>query len=455
MLRSLTIAAMLAAAGCQAYQPMPLDPLAHIEALRARTTGDEQVARYAAAMAQQAQVVQAYDATDGLNLWEAEAVALFFNPRLRLARLEAGVALATAENAGQWQDPELSVEGGWILSSIAQPWFVGAEIHFTIPLSGRPGVERDLAFARHRAALREVVTQEWQVLAELRQAWRALESLREQQRLTAEYGQELDELLQRADALYQAGGISVLDRRLVEIERAARRSDLIAIGHRVQRAESEVKELLGLHPDAPLLLTVGAPQPPELPPNAEDLLLQNHVGIAKRRAEYDTAEQELRLEIRKQFPDLSIGPGYELEEGQSRISLGFGIPIPIINLNREGIARATAARLASRAAYEAELEAALHRLARALQGAAQANELLAHVQTEVAPLADQQFQDAEAMAEAGDFDALRQLEALKRRHETRLQVLEAAVGRASALDEVLVLAGPRATGADKAIEEDE
>jgi outer membrane protein TolC len=266
--------------------------------------------------------------------------------------------------------------------------------------------------------------------------------VRERRRLTENYLAELDALQTRAAPLQEAGEISSLDLRLVEIERAARRAELTALRHEGERAESTIRELLGLHPDAPLELVTTTPQAPELPAQLEATLQRNHTGLALRRAEYETAEQELRLEVRKQFPDLSIGPGYELEEGQSRISIGLGIPIPIINLNKEGIARAKAARLASKAVFEAELESAVHQLSQARRQLRNSQELRQQIVETVVPLADRQVADAAALAQAGEFDALRQLEVLSRRHETRIQVFEATLGQVRAQDTVLVLLGP-------------
>lgn len=428
-------------AGCQSYERLPLDPDGHIESWRARDLAG--VAAYADELASRFHSArEPFNAEDGLTLAEAEAVALFFNPHLRVARLQAGVALATAEHAGRWQDPELHVEGGWIMAGIPNPWFVGVGISFTIPISGRPGVERDLAFARHSTALREVIRKEWQTLTELRADWRELEAAAESAALTQSYLQELAELHGLAQRLRQAGEISSLDLRLVEIEQAARRADLTRRRQQIAEIEARIRELIGLHPDAPLLLVADAPAAPILPDALPDVLRRDHTGLALRRAEYETAEQSLRLEVRKQYPDLVIGPGYELEEGQSRISLGLGIPIPIINMNAEGIARARASRDAARASFETELEVALHQLAQARLRVANNAALRQQVLDEVVPLADRQVADASALAQAGDFDALRQLEVLSRRHETRLLVLQSAIDEIRARDAVLMLLGP-------------
>ena len=69
-----------------------------------------------------------------------------------------------------------------------------------------------------------------------------------------------------------------------------------------------------------------------------------HPALKASLAEHDTSEAELKLEIRKQYPELEIGPGFEEEDEDSKVSLELGIRLPLWNRNREGIARAYAER---------------------------------------------------------------------------------------------------------------
>ena len=55
---------------------------------------------------------------------------------------------------------------------------------------------------------------------------------------------------------------------------------------------------------------------------------------------------------------------------------------------------------------------------------------------------DRQLADAVVLAGLGEFDALLQLDALTRRHEARLQVLDAHLQLALARDETFALLGP-------------
>lgn len=430
-------------AGCQGYDPMPLDPEAHLQSWHERDPASESVVAYAARLAERDSRPRGkYDLRDGISLPEAEVIALFFNPDLRTARLHADAELAGAREAGRWEDPELSVDAMWIIDSISNPWILGAGISFTIPFSGSPGVREDLAFARHDVAIRAAIRREWEILVELRHAWNEHAAITEQIRLAQEYVSQVEKVRQTADRLTSAGELTSLDARLFALELAARRAELLTLRGEQRELELRLRELLGLAPEAPLQLVTALSAALPLPNAREKTVAAQNPALAVKRAEYETAEQQFRLEVHKQYPDLSIGPSYEIEEGQSRIGIGFGLPIPIINLNKEGIARARAARLAVRAEFEGELERLLHALARAEQRLAVARERQQFITRELAPLTDEQVTDAGRLAELGEFNAMVQLDALTRRFEARVQVLEATLAEALAREEVLALLGP-------------
>ncbi|MCB9932080.1 MAG: TolC family protein [Planctomycetes bacterium] len=444
-IKSLISLAALAAllAGCQGYDPMPLDPEAHLQSWHERDPASESVVAYAARLAERDSRPRGkYDLRDGVSLPEAEVIALFFNPELRSARLHADAELAGAREAGRWEDPELSVDAMWIIDSIAHPWILGAGISFTIPFSGSPGVREDLAFAEHDVAIRSAIEREWEIVVELRQAWNEHAAVSERIALTQEYITQVEKVKQTADRLTAAGELTSLDARMFALELAARRAELLSLRADRRGLELTLRELLGLSPEAPLRLNTEIGAESALPADRPKLVQERSPLLAVKRAEYEVAEQQFRLEIHKQYPDLSIGPSYEIEEGQSRIGIGFGLPIPIINLNKEGIARSRAKRLAVRAEFEGELERLLHRLARAEARLEAAHEQHGFITKELAPLADEQVADAQRLAELGEFNAMVQLDALTRRFEARLQVLQATLTEAQAREEVLALLGP-------------
>lgn len=431
----------LVLAGCQGYDPQPLDDAAHAAQWSARDPRSGEVAAYARALAQAGMPVGKFDLADGVQLPEAEVIALFFNPDLRRVRADAAVALAGAQQAGRWEDPELGIDAAYILGSVDKPWVLGGMLKFTLPLSGRHGVEEDKAWAEHRVTLSRVVQAEWNTLVALREHWIEAGALAEELRLTGLLIVALESLNDRAGKLVQAGALPRLDARLIELELASRRLEVFGMETRVQAARLQLREIMGLHPSAPLELRVALPDL-RAPDNPAELLARRNPAVRVARAEYAVSEQALRLEIRKQYPDLVIGGGYENEDGQSRITLGLGFPLPIINLNREGIARARASRVAVREAFHAQVEAAGHALARATLVAARSREQAALVNRILVPLADSNAADAAAMAELGEFDALRQLEVLTRQHEARLALLRAEAARRQADAALIAAVGP-------------
>jgi outer membrane protein TolC len=70
----------------------------------------------------------------------------------------------------------------------------------------------------------------------------------------------------------------------------------------------------------------------------------NRLDLRRSLAEYAAIDSTLRLEIARQYPDLQLGPGYALDEGANKFTLGLSLSLPIFNRNQGPIAEAEARR---------------------------------------------------------------------------------------------------------------
>ena len=439
---SVLIVVPLVLSACQRYTPAPLDLAAHHAAIYARDISDGRVGEYARRLAETGRVpLTPYDPADGLSLDEAEVVALMFNPDLRLARLRAEVPRVGAAEAGRWEDPELGVDAERIIESVEHPWVLGGTLSFTVPLSGRLGVERQKAGAEAAAEELRALAAERRVVAELRADWVEWSATVERAALTRKVIEELDGLVTRADRLREAGELDPIDARLLRLERSKQAARLYGHDADARAGETRVKARLGLAPaaDVRLVPSLYAP-PPQLPADQQaESSVADHPRLRIVRAEYEVAERALELEVRKQYPDLRIGGGFGTDEGEERVLFGAGLPLPILNANRRAIAEARASREAARGAAEAEYERLLAELAAARSLFDGARARLNHVEGELGPLADQQVDDARRLGRAGDFNALVLLEAIRTAHEARLEIVDARLGLGTAVRQMQAL----------------
>jgi cobalt-zinc-cadmium efflux system outer membrane protein len=435
----------IASAGCQSYRPRALDLTAHDDIWRSRSAASAEVAEFAQSLAERhGDPAVSFDASDGLSLHEAEAVALVFNADLRLARLRAGVAAAGAVHAGRWDDPVFGVDIERIMESVSDPWVIASTITFTVPISGRLGAAERLANVEHVAALREVAAEEWETVQQLRSAWVTWSSLRLRHELITALAGQLESITNTARKLSEAGEIDRPQATLFELERIGRLDELRQVEGQSREAQIELHTLLGLAPDAPVELQPVASF--EAPEQSNDQLLialkSSNLRLILRQAEYDAAERKLALEIREQYPDLAVGPGYSSDEGQSRALLGLSLPLPLFNANRQAIAEAEAQRELARAAYETEYErivADVERLVTRLQTAATQR---ADLDQTLIPLADQQLADVRRLADLGELDPLLLLETIVRTHDAKLRLIQARLAEASAAIALRNLLGP-------------
>jgi CRISPR system Cascade subunit CasA len=431
--------------GCQTYEARPLDLPAHRAAWEARTPADDDVRRFAERLGRlDATAPDRYDPTDGLSLAEAELLALVYNPDLRLARQRAGIVTAVAEVAGLPDDPSVSAQVLHITENVPDEWVVTTGLAITIPISGRLDVEKERAGAAAAAALEEVARDEWSTVGALRHAWLAWSADRLEAEATDAIIAQLESVVASTSRLADAGELARTEATLFALEQDTRRARLTDLYGRIIAREQTIRSLLGLSPDASVELhpTVAIEPPPGTEAEHVDRIGTGNLGLATLRSRYEVAEHALDLEIRKQIPDITLGPAYELDQGQSRVGFISGIPLPILNANKEGIARARAERELARALFETGYEqlVAQHAIARARMDAARARREI--LSATVVPLADRQVTDARTLVELGEGSALVLLESLSRAHETKLRLIDARRAEADAIVEIAELLGP-------------
>ena len=432
--------AVLLLAGCQTFESRPLNLSTHDQKWRAQGPSGEKVQAFAKRLAKTPSGTPAFNPSNGVSLNEGKMIALVYNPDLRVARLKAGVAKAVADHAGLWDDPELSLDVLKITKGVPDPWIVGSSLVLTLPLSGRLSAEKNLAEASMYAELDRVAESEWRVSIDLQKAWIEWSSLRTELEQTQKIVETLISIVKSTTQLAEQGEIPKTEAGLFTIEQTSRRVEAERLEGEVKAKEQEIRSLLGISPGAPIrlvpLLAVAGWQP------SEDRLRYNNPTINRLRCEYEVSEHTLIREIRKQYPDLVIGPQAESDEGQSRIGFIAAIPLPILNANKGGIAKARAEREVAQAEFETEYErkvgklAALRARLRAIQGQQSS------IERDLIPLVDRQASDARNLVELGEGGSLVLLESLVRAHEAKLKIINIQLQHSQADTDIQFLLGP-------------
>ncbi len=429
--------------GCQNYERAPLDLSSHRSAIETRLDAAEPIGAFLDRLIESGtNAPSRFDLSDGLSVTEGEVLALFYNADLRMARLHAGVALADFETAGLWEDPEFGFDGAEILSP-SGPFESGFTLSLTIPVSGRLAVAKDRAGAAYEAELRRIIDAEWATRARIRSAWGAWTVADARVCLLSEVIEQFERIGTITDRLEAAGELTRVEARLVRAELLETRGVLAQAEFAAIQARVNLLGLLGLSPsvDISLLPSLQALESIEFADELQRLVEANTL-LAVRRAEYQTAEETLRLEIRKQYPDITIGGGYGSEDNDDRLLLGLSIPIPILNANRAGIAEARAQRKVALAAAEITFEQLARDLATTNAAIQASRSQLEAFETLLVPMLDEQFREVEQLIDIGEVNTLILLETVSRRFEARSQLLDLRLAELNAIIERARLLGP-------------
>jgi outer membrane protein TolC len=419
---------------CATYSPAPLKPAEASHQFAERTLANTELCRYL-----RANLTGASPACPPA-LWDLARLTLagfFYSPDLAVAEAKLNVGQAAIITAGQRPNPTIGIGPAYTASAAPSfaPWAIGAaELSFPIETAGKRGYRVAHAQRLADAAALDVGETAWRVRSAVRMALlNHLVALREYE-LARAFESASERTAHLAQERVSAGAASApeLNRALANL--AATRLKAAQAQSRVPDTLNTLAAFLGVPVDALQGMTFTWPElehaPDEAsltPAHVSELALLNRIDLRRMLAEYAAADEALKLQIARQYPDINLGGGYSWEVGENIFQLVPVVTLPLMNQNQGPIAEARAKRTQVAAEFAAlqqsiiaQANGALTRYRGALDAFAQASSSAAFSEKRLAAI--------QRAAELGDIDAL----ALA---TTRLETIVAEQSKLSALSD--------------------
>jgi cobalt-zinc-cadmium efflux system outer membrane protein len=380
---------LAALAACVRFHPKPIAPVKAMEDFEARRLDAPELRDF---------LLRNQDAKDWPPAaWDIKSLtlaALYFHPDMDVARAQWGVARGGRITAGERPNPSLNPALGYNATSPRSevtPWIPEISLELTIETAGKRGYR--IAEARHLsdAARWNILSAAWEVRSRLRGALLDTYAAGERETLLAEALDLQAEIVRLLELQRDAGEVSVYDLTQARLALDGSRLAAIEAARAKEEAMARLAAALGLPRRAldgiNLSLDYFHRPEPEIPAGeVRRHAVVNRSDILAALSEYAASQSALQLEIAKQYPDIRLGPGYQLDQSDSKWTIGLAFDLPILSHNRGPIAEAEARRTESAARFLAlqsqiigELDAAVEDCRSALLKAQAADDLLANL----------------------------------------------------------------------------
>ena len=244
------------------------------------------------------------------------------------------------------------------------------------------------------------------MLAEVDRIWSLLVALHARIQIKQKLDKQLAALNPTAQTLLAAGELPATEAAQLELEQLRLRAEIAQLAAEQTRTRLLLMRQLGFHPKTRVQLDFAEPEHARMPAIHEADLVR-HPRVQEKLAHLSAAEADLRTEIRRQYPDITLGPAGGYEEGDFRAGLSFCMTLPLWNRNRLAIAKSDAERAHIRREACAEwrlLVSELHTARRAYAAAEKQEHL---VRTEELPRAKANLQRMERLYRTGEADLFR------------------------------------------------
>ena len=331
----------LGLAGCATYKAQPINPATSARALEARALNDPGLMNF---------LQKADPAGHGWTLERLTLVGLFERPDVLIAEDQKLVAEGSLRTAAALPNPTLSLTPTYNATKLMpSPWKIGPIFSFMLSSLAERPAEMQAARAQLAAAEQALPIAAWLVRSQVRTAMLNLWIAKKTASLDAQSLALAQQSVALITARVNAGQMSEANANTAILTTDQSALALAAATRRTAIVQAQLAKTIGL-PTASLnhikINFVGFAHP-HWPKNIKKLqenALISRPDLQVALDNYAAAEAQLRLAILRQYPGISIGPGYEYDQGANKYQLSLTISLPIFNQNQGGIARAYAAR---------------------------------------------------------------------------------------------------------------
>lgn len=335
------------ASGCVRYEPRPISIAGSFEDFEARRLDAPELGEFLSARQELAQWPP-----PTWNLYDLTLAAFYYSPALDVARAQWGVAEGGVITAGARPNPAVTAALGYNATTPTDeitPWIPDVVLDLPIEVAGKRGLRIQGARQRSESARLNVVSTAWQVRSRVRQAFLGLFVARQTDSLLTAQETIQTETIRILEAQLAAGEASPTDVARARTDLANSRVAALSAAQFAATARSEIAGALGVPPEAVDGVELAFDELTQIqtlvpPAEARRRALVSRSDIRASLAEYEASQAALQLEIRQQYPDISLGPGYQLDQTDSKWTLSLGVALPFLDRNRGPIAEASAAR---------------------------------------------------------------------------------------------------------------
>jgi outer membrane protein TolC len=391
-------------AGCARFHPQPISPEQTAATFDTRSLANPDL--------------QAFLETNHVTgpwprrSWDLDVLTLaafYYQPALAEARAQWALVQATRVTAGQRPNPTVGFTPTYDTTT-PPPWIFGVTWDIPIETAGKRG--KRIAQADHfsEAARWNFVAAAWQTRSHVRTAWLNLHAARENESLLARQESAQSNVVRLLEGQFAAGAVSSYEVTQARVTLGTTRLARQDATGQYSKARVQLANALGLPlhalDDVPFSFAGLDQFPQDL--TASEVrreAILNRADVRGALAEYAASQSALQLEIAKQYPDLHLNPGYELDQTDNKWSLGVTLELPVLSHNQGPVAEAKAKRQEAAAHFLtvqttaiAEIDSALAGYHAALQKSATAAALLNDLQ--------KQLDSVHAQAQAGEAEPL-------------------------------------------------
>lgn len=344
---SLTI--LLAGCSFQDYRPEPLDVEQSYRQLRERNLNSLALRDFF--------IAQGYSPSDWpLTQWDVDAfvlAALYLNPDIPVALAEWRLRQAGEITAGQRANPSLNLPLEWHTdtSDGQSPWLIGIVLDLILERSGKRAARIERAEWQTAAARIAIEQVAWQVRSRVCMALTALSTSRSQAAALEQRITVVDNILKVLQRRQELGQLATFELSRQQLERQRLRLQHSQQLLRIEAARQQLAAAIGIAPAQLETVVIDWPQVSTLPHaealpsvGVQGLALRSRYDIRVALMDYAAQEAALRLQIEKQYPDITLSPGLVFDQSDNIWQLGAAWILPLFHNHEGEIAEAMARR---------------------------------------------------------------------------------------------------------------